>query len=429
MESNMAESDPLVKRILMKPSGVVQISSDAVSLLQRKCFNVLLTNAYRELDKAETYKIKIADIRHALNDHDINKIKSSLIKLASTVVEMNTLQSRDKTVWAVSSLLADAEIRENYLFYSYGPLLRTKLQNPTIYARINLAIQRNFRTKYALVLYELACDHFIATKGRGQTPFIDLDDLRKLMGCANDTIYKQYRFLNDRVIKKAVREINEKSDLHVEVKHKKQRQAVIAVQFLITPNENKSGMTSELYAPKQTEIPLSPGGVLHERLTKEFFMSAKQAKEIIGKYPQQYIEEKLIIAAKLALKYTSMGKEVNLAALTYAAITQDYSYGSTVLLEDHERTAIPDLKEGMRIEIEDGTVHAVEEGEVIRIGRGIITRGEIIRALKDGKFKIVAADAVAAAEYLAHDPDKDRFQQTTKPKASKLRKAIQNEKE
>ncbi|HRR40558.1 MAG TPA: replication initiation protein [Syntrophales bacterium] len=400
MDNNIADNDSLVKRMLMKPSGVVQISSDAVSLLQRKCFNVLLINAYRELDKEETHKIKIADIRYALNDHDIDKIKSSLIRLASTVVEMNTLQSRDKTIWAISSLLADAEIREDYLFYSYGPLLRTKLQNPAIYARVNLAIQRNFRTKYAMVLYELACDHFIAAKGHGQTPFIALDNLRKLMGCANDTIYKQYRFLNERVIKKAIREINEKSDLHIEVKHKKERQAVIAVQFLITPNEHKSGMTSELYAPKQAEIPLSPGGILHERLTKEYFMNAKQAMDIIERYPQQYIEEKLIIAAKLALKYASMGKEVNLAALTHAAITHDYSYGSTVLLENHESTAIPDLKEGMRIEIEDGTVHAVDAGEVIRIGRGVIPKATIIRKLKAGRYKIVTADD--AAEYNDH---------------------------
>jgi len=417
----MTDDERLVNGQVMKHSGVVQINSNRVTLLQRKCFNILLANAYNDLEKNDTYCIKLWDICSVLGFHDIPELKDNLKKLVSTVIEFNTLQSRDKTIWEISSLLADAVIKDNLLLYSYSPLLRKKLHNPVVYARINLSVQRSFKTKYALALYELVCDHFIQNKGRGQTPFISLDDLRILMGCSDDKTYSDFKYLN-RLIKKAVAEINDKSDLQIEVKRRKQSKSVVAVQFIITPTSNKSGMIAKLYTPKQTEMPLAPGGDLHVRLVREYKLSNKQATDIVNHFDPLYITDVLAYVAKKQ----AAGKVDNIASYTISAFTDRY-VSSPLTPESLSNGNGNDsgivLQEGMRIEIEDGTVYAVEEGDFIRIeGRGIITRGEIIRELKAGKFKVVAADAVS--EYLAPDPNEDQAKQTTKPKSRKSRKGL-----
>jgi len=56
-------------------------------------------------------------------------------------------------------------------------LLRKKLYQPNIYAKIKLSMMLQFSSKYSLALYELLVDY----QTIGQTPVILLEDFRKLM--------------------------------------------------------------------------------------------------------------------------------------------------------------------------------------------------------------------------------------------------------
>ncbi len=411
----------------MKPSGVIHISTDEITLIQHKCWNLLLANAYSDLDKQDSYSIKLWHIRQALGYHNVAELKKSLRKLSTTVVEFNTPPNRDGAKWEIYSLLADAVIDDEWLSYSYGGLLRQKLLNPSLYARINLAIQRNFKTKYALILYEIACDHYIRSKGRGKTDFISIEDLRRKLGCFNDKSYEYFKEFNRYVLKKAVEEINKKSDIQIEIRQKKEKKKVTAVQLIITSNKTKSGMIDELFSPKQAEMPLAPGGELHARLMTEYGLSEKQATDIVNNFDQQHIKDTLVYIAKRQ----AAGKVDNIASYTIRAFKDNYRIAPPELLSVPTNGSGNDndiiLQEGMRIEIDDGTVHTVEEGDIIRIGRSVIPRVTIISELKAGKFKIVTADA--AAEYLAPDSDEDQAKQTTKPKARKSKKSIHKEEE
>jgi len=429
MKSNMAEIEKLVKGELVKPSGVIHISTDEITLIQHKCWNLLLANAYSDLDKQDSYSIKLWHIRQALGYHNVAELKKSLRKLSTTVVEFNAPPNRDGAKWEIYSLLADAVIDDEWLSYSYGGLLRQKLLNPSLYARINLAIQRNFKTKYALILYEIACDHYIRSKGRGKTDFISIEDLRRKLGCFNDKSYEYFKEFNRYVLKKAVEEINKKSDIQIEIRQKKEKKKVTAVQLIITSNKTKSGMIDEMFFPKQAEMPLAPGGELHTRLMTEYGLSEKQATDIVNNFDQQHIKDKLTYIAKRQ----AAGKVDNIASYTIRAFKDNYR-----IAPPSELLSVPAngsgnhngivLQEGVRIEIDDGTVHAVEEGEVIRIDRGIIPRVTIISELKAGRYKIVTADA--AAEYLAPDQDEDKEPHTTTPrKIRKSRKGLHKEEE
>jgi len=139
---------------------------------------------------------------------------------------------KDKEVWGATTLLAEVEIEDGVCTYAFGPMLRKRLYNPTMYARISLSLQNQFRNKHALALYELFVDYLHADNRRGETPCISLPDFRRLMGIP-EAMYPEFKKLNKWVIKDPLAEINKVTDLSVTAEHKKEGKNVVAVKFHI----------------------------------------------------------------------------------------------------------------------------------------------------------------------------------------------------
>ena len=173
------EQDTLVKHVAAIHVGA------RLTLVQRKAVNVLLNHAYPSLLNCEEHEIRLKDIANAigLNSNNLESLKEALRRLNSTRVEWNILGKDNKEEeWATTTMLAQAKISKGWLNYAYSPELRRHLYRPEIYARINLAIQRTFRSSHALALYE-NCVRF---RDVGSTGWITVEDFRKLMGVDDD---------------------------------------------------------------------------------------------------------------------------------------------------------------------------------------------------------------------------------------------------
>ena len=66
-------------------------------------------------------------------------LKGALKALVGYKVEWNVLDKDNKWEWGVTTLLAEARIKDGVCTYAYGPMLRERLHNPNIYARISLS--------------------------------------------------------------------------------------------------------------------------------------------------------------------------------------------------------------------------------------------------------------------------------------------------
>ena len=177
----------LNKEEVIKHSAAIQIKNE-ITLLQRKAWNVLLANAFYDLPTKETYQININELCKVL-EFDIKSpkyLKESLKALVECGLEWNVLNKDGKNKWGITSLLAQAEIEDNICTYAYSPILRERLYNPNMYARISLAIQNKFSSKHTLALYELCKDYFDIKRNHGETPWIDIPTFRKLMGLKDD---------------------------------------------------------------------------------------------------------------------------------------------------------------------------------------------------------------------------------------------------
>lgn len=324
MDEKTPQKPGLRKNEVIKHSSAIQISNE-VNLLQRQTWNILLANAFDELEEREEYSITIKDLCGTLkyDSRNLKHLKDLIRGLKETTVEWNIL-GKDGDEWGMSSLLGEVSIVNGVCYYSYGPRFRKKLYKPAMYAKISLSLQNRFNSKHSLALYELFVDYFNVKLGFGATPKMAIDQFRKLLGL-NDNEYKSFKALNKDVIKKAVDEINEKSDLSIRVEYTRGSRKVTDVKFYIKGNpENVINMKPLINSTKQLSLPLPEFELdnmeLFKALTNEFGVSNNKAAEILKSRDEFYIEEVLGVVRS----YIKKGTVQNIPAFTVKAIENDY---------------------------------------------------------------------------------------------------------
>ena len=218
---------------VIKASPAIQIQSK-ISLLQRRAWNVLLANAYNELPDKDIHTVSVSELAAKLGFDSGNHsyLKEVLESLGDCKVEWNLLNKDNKKEWGFAVLLASADIKDGICTYGFAPHLRLKLYNPRMYTRLNLSLQNQFRSQYALVLWEICFDYYDTQREQGETPFIPLEVFRELMGVESDE-YVLFKAFNRKVIKVAIEEINNLTEYHVEIEYKRIGRKIAELKFHI----------------------------------------------------------------------------------------------------------------------------------------------------------------------------------------------------
>ena len=238
---------------VIKASAAIQIEGK-ITLLQRRAWNVLLARAYDELPAKERHAVRVPDLMRdlAYNSGDQEYLKDALEALVGCKLKWNILDKDGHTEWGVAALLAGAKISRGICVYEYGPTLREKLYNPHMYARLSLLVQNRFESKHALTLWELCVDYLGAKRDCGETPWIDIDAFRKIMGIEDSHYYAAlFKKLKQKVITPALTEINRLSDFSVTVEYQHKGRRVTALKF-------KMRRVFLLPSPANTQAPLFP---------------------------------------------------------------------------------------------------------------------------------------------------------------------------
>ena len=274
-------------KVLIKHSAAVQISN-TISLFQRKAWNILLANAYDRLLKQDTFEVNIRELADVLefDSKNLKFLKDNIKQLIGCVVEWDLLDKSGN--WEGYGLLSNAKILNgNILQYSYDNELKKKLYHPRTYAKISLGMQRRFTGKHALALYELCVNFFIAKYGKGETPWISVDDFKKMMDVSKEKHYVEFKNLNRYVIGVSIEEINKKSDLFVEVVYQRTNRRVVALKFRITPNPNENNLLHKLNlvdeVTRQKDIPFPENErtlIIRQRM-EELGISEKMINDLI----------------------------------------------------------------------------------------------------------------------------------------------------
>ena len=311
------------RREVIKHSAAVHIQSN-ITLLQRRAWNVLLANAYDDLPTQDEYSVRIKELTRVL-EFDSKKedyLKEALRALTTCAVEWNVLGKDGDNEWGVTTLLAQAKIRNGICTYAYSPELRRRLHNPRMYARISLSMQNKFESKHAQALWEVCVDYLDETRNTGETPFLSLEVYRKLMGVSGH-LYPEFKAFNRRVIKEPVEEINRVTDFHVEVVYQRKTRQIVATKF------------------KVRRVPLLPGQITQQQqLFPDILDMAPAVKELKDAglaaeeaWRSQPLESYEVVVALIGSTQTETGLEVH-------ATLDEREYKKGIKVSDDDYNAI-----------------------------------------------------------------------------------------
>lgn len=215
--------------------------SGVLSLLERKMFNILLLQAYDDLLSKQVHQIPVRLLCALVgyNSNDWNPLKQALRAMCTTAVEFNLLgDGKLEKKWTISGMLADATLEGGMCTYSYSLSLARELFSPEVYTRINVAVQRQFRSAFSLNLHE-NCLRFRAV---GSTGWWSIETFRNLVG-ASAPLYDDFGQLRRRVIKPAIVEVNEISEIQLAAEYDRaatRGNPVKAIRFRIGDSKQRT---------------------------------------------------------------------------------------------------------------------------------------------------------------------------------------------
>lgn len=339
------------KNELIKHSSAIHIKSD-LSLVDRKVMNILLKNAYDSLDSARYHSIRLGELKNLIgwSSKNYNNLKKSLGKLVTTKIEWNIFKKDKKNEWGVSSVLASASITGGKCIYDYSHHLRSLFKNPNVYGRISLAIQNNFKSKYSLILWEFLSDSLaIENKDGVKTEWIKIEDYKNLLG-AEEGKYKTFKTLNEKLIKLPIEEINQVSDIGVEVIFQKVSAKVTAIKFIAkrkvpkakkveifeVENDPKTGTLFFRSTPFETDN--------KKKIRDELSQFCKLSEGTINIILRDYKEDQILANIAYIKSESKKGLIKNLAAYSFNAIKNDFRLMITPT-ESADAKSVPIIKE------------------------------------------------------------------------------------
>jgi hypothetical protein len=230
-------------KMLNVPSPAIHIEN-SISLTQKKIWFELIYYAFPNMGQRK-YSISLNRLRDILgwNDTTSNdkELKEALYDLNKTVIEWNIFNKDKKNVWQCFPLLAGCEIVKNsgVCTYSLSPFLEERFlsMGQEAYVKIDLIVSKKFQSKYSLSIYCLALDYLIMERGYSEKKFT-LEELRKYLGIKDDEYILTANF-NDRVINVAEKEINQTSDMNIEIKPYKEGRKIAGYKLCTSLKEGR----------------------------------------------------------------------------------------------------------------------------------------------------------------------------------------------
>jgi len=307
----------LLNHEILKPSATIHIEHK-ISMIEQQLWNKLFQNAFRDMKDNGIFKISVKELVSFFpyEYKNINHLKKSLKQLVETAIEFNVFE-KDKKEWGVFSLLSEANIKDGICTYAYTNTLKELMKSKEMYTKVNILIQQEFTSKYSLFIYELCLDYHKVK----QTPMMELENFRYFLGM-KDGLYSQFKEFNKFVLKPAVKEINQKTELFVEIERGKTGRKISGIKFHISRNKKQpESTTQDSFLPiEENNYELGEKQKIFDKIKKSCpGISENQIKKILSGHTIEKIE--------IALKYTKERAEKN-PAMYLNKILENENFGN-----------------------------------------------------------------------------------------------------
>lgn len=214
---------------IVKPAELIEIRevSESLTLADRRIFNMLLANAWDKIQEPIFHTIRLRELRGT--DKDNARPRESLKRLMQVVIAFDVVEDGIKRE-VLTHLLGDCKLDYNQYglaYYSFSDSMRNMLAKSSVFARLRRDLIYQFRSKYALTLYEMLQKRINLHK---TSEDFTIEEIRQKLG-VEKTLYPAYRSLNQKIFITSVIEVNGLSDIACEIEPIKEGRKVIGVRL------------------------------------------------------------------------------------------------------------------------------------------------------------------------------------------------------
>lgn len=214
---------------MLKPKELIDLKgTGSLTLQDRRVFNTLIENAWgSDLGKGgHWFEIATGDLRDATDRN--TRLQDSIERLMQTIVVVVEKDEDGEPKWEhrtplLSSNKLQMSANQGVFRYKLTDELAGLLKDSTIFAKLDLAVMKSFRSKYAFSLYEAIARRI---RMRSFMEELTMEDLRELLGVEGGKL-AGFGNLNKFAIQPALVEVNAMSDFNVSIVPKTKGKKVI----------------------------------------------------------------------------------------------------------------------------------------------------------------------------------------------------------
>lgn len=233
-----------VQQIVKRPNetiGIVPNGKQRITNLVRRLYSVMLLFSQQQGEREE-YSAVLNDMLVAANSTGSNRsqVKDILRDIRAIGVDWN-VRDGDRDVWKNVGLieepgLIDGRGVETIVTWKLPKMIRARLLDPRgFFTRISLEMMTRLRSGASIALYEICCQYVSNDHGKGEGGLTNRDTIAawmpRLTGSRKASY--EYKFFKRDVLMTAIQEINEISDLRVELVEHKVGKKVDELQFRV----------------------------------------------------------------------------------------------------------------------------------------------------------------------------------------------------
>ena len=258
--------------IFKKPVQASQmiIQNDVMTGQQLLAWNILVKNAKeqkdsfrkgvnKQSDAPRTYRISRKELMERMDYKNTNRkpFKEALIKMQSLKATWDVLGTDSENNWASCVLLPFVQVDEEYVTYAFVNQIEPMLFESAIYSKLDLVIQKMLKLDVSKKLYDWL------NRYRTNPSHMSNRDTwtfwkNVLQGTVDEDSYtKEYKIFKRDKLKPAIKEINEISDLLIElIEDRDGSRSVKSLQFKVMEKPKFTSETEEKSASKEPKIDL-----------------------------------------------------------------------------------------------------------------------------------------------------------------------------
>lgn len=245
-------------------------------------------------------------------DQETKALEADIEALRKESIILNYLKKDGRPEIHGMGFISEYKITSNMIGFRLPSFIEQVVkgdyQSQKMFLMLDWGVFNSFSGKYEAIIYKLCLDYI----GIKRTPCFTIDEFRDYIGLKNDE-YKQFKRLNEWVIKKSLQAIenNENCDVTIKVEYIKEGRSVVGLFFTVNYKKNEVLQLKQLEPTTAFSSTLIP-------------IPIDRQVKYLEIYSEEQIQANIARANEYIEQLKANGKAVNMGAIYNKAFTENW---------------------------------------------------------------------------------------------------------